>query len=204
MEYCQGIEPVMQPSPSLNKGGDCFCCSLNAGLKWLGREETLQESYDRFMADAYGGGKVLSNTWPTFYKALDNIYGIETVVEYIQPEFNLEWYSITFGNIKPAGEYFRRVEGYLRSGWVIFIEYNYAGSGPYNPQNGSINHADHFAILDGVKALWEPTQTEGCRAWTLYVHLVCSAKGAYWIKLDDLLIKHGAGAFIMARKELWV
>lgn len=57
IEVCHGIEPVPQPSPARNEGGDCFACAATAGLRFLypEREISLEEVWEKFVVEYYDG-----------------------------------------------------------------------------------------------------------------------------------------------------
>jgi len=105
----------------------------------------------------------------------------------------------------PGMDYTYRLEGYLRSGWMILTEIDFKGQGPVT-KDGYQNDTDHFVIIDGVKYCWEDNYDETGKWMSTslesYIHVVCSVKGTYWIKQRELLRKYGAVGWIMVRKEV--
>jgi hypothetical protein len=207
MEYIQNIEPFMQPHPKRNLGGDCFACALTAGLRFLNPDKVVDfnKVWEYFLFEHSEGKKTLNNTWSGMQSAIIEAsrdqFRVQGRTYIIRPEFNLNINSNNWWRFFPTPEYSMILEGLLRSGWVVFTNINFAGDGPINHE-GKLNHNDHFVIVDGVKTAWEKNPSiEWARTLKYYVHVVCSAKGAYWINLDDWLIKHGAAGWILMREE---
>jgi hypothetical protein len=103
-----------------------------------------------------------------------------------------------------ASDYTRRLEGWLRSGWIAITEINFAGGGAFENGLGRFRDSDHFVLLDGTREVWEKCRPDDpeCTARSLifYIHVVCSVKGAYWIKTKDLMLSHGAAGWWLIRK----
>lgn len=94
-----------------------------------------------------------------------------------------------------------RLEGWLSAGWLAIAQMNYAGAGPVNA-NGTHNSPDHFVCLDGQRHFWqESAVVKGAASFEHETHVVCSAKGVYWIDTADLVKKHGVGAIMLIRRR---
>jgi hypothetical protein len=205
-EFLLGIQPFPQPSPHKNPGGDCFACALTAALRHLFPERPLEfeVAWNYFMAEVYKSDqKQLNNTWPgmrrAMYQANSDGYRMSITSDIVRPNFDAEKWSHAWFQFVPVPEYTRRLEAYLRAGWVAVAEINYAGVGPSTP-DGKLNGTDHFVLLDGVKWEWVPFESGG-GFHREYVHVVCSAKGPYWIQTHDFLVKHGAAGWWLVRRE---
>jgi hypothetical protein len=209
IEVCLGVEPVLQPSPLRNPGGDCFACALTAALRWIYTKPDLpfDACWDFFMVDTAGGGRALSNTWPGMRAALyaasshfDEYGRLEITNDFVRPEFDPDmWSHVWFQGSTPG--YSHRLEGWLRGGWVALTEINMAGSGPV--VNGRWNVNDHFVVLDGIRSYWKPNEHfKGASSLESDVHVVCSRNGAYWTELRKFLFNHGAAGWWLVRKDL--
>ncbi len=206
MEHCNNVKPYMQPYPQRNVGGDCFACALTAGLQYLFPEEQVDfnKAWEYFLHENPDGKKHLDNTWRGMQNAIihaaQDKFRVHGETHIVRPEFNLEITSHNWWRFFPTQEYVRVLEGFLRSSWVVFTNINFAGAGAST--NGIKNSNDHFAIVDGVRTVWESIPAvEGAKTLRYYVHVVCSAKGTYWINADDWLEKHGAAGWILMRSE---
>jgi hypothetical protein len=205
-EYCHNIKPFLQPKPNKNQGGDCFACALTAALQFLFPDNPpdFETVWNYFLTKYKDSDKEgLHQSWPGMKKALQNArydgYRIDITYDVIRMEFNEAWSHAWFHKT-PVTEFTRRLEGWLRSGWVAVSEINMNGDGIYN--NGHFNTTDHFVILDGIKEIWEPWEgdPDGGSSLNNYIHVVCSVKGAYWIETRNLLVKHGAAAWWLCRR----
>lgn len=202
IEVCAGVEPVAQPSPARNPGGDCFACALAAGLRHLfpDRAPSLNTAWDFFRDDR----GVLSNTWPGFWHALGRAemagLATERTRDRVQPRaLEIETWSYPWALEIDEGEYVRRLEGYLRGGWIAATEIRHEGGGPYT-QEGLRRPTNHFVLIDGVRYGWE--REGGFGSLRHYVRVVCSAKGAYWIDADLFLRQHGGAGWILFRRDI--
>ena len=197
----------MQPHPARNQGGDCFACALTSALSFLFPERA--PSFDKtfgYFTDTYHNSEqqFTNNTWSgmkkAFLNALHDGYDIEDRIDMVRPAFErTDTWSYAFYYFIPSEDYIYRLEGWFRSGWIALAEINFAGRGAVNP-DGTINDSDHFVLIDGIRYGFEPMASGG-RQCNYYVHVVCSVKGAYWIKVDDFIQKHGAAAFRLIRRD---
>jgi hypothetical protein len=200
------VEPYLQPKPTKNPGGDCFACALTAALSNLFPENkpTFEQVWDYFYNNYYNSeNKGLHNSWTGMDKALFRAkvdYDIEHEYHFVQPVYDGTMRSNTFYmSMNLPNDYIRALEGRLSSGWIMLAEISYKGEGAFN-SNGQFNDSDHFVVIDGIKEEWERV-SETAKMLCLYVHIVCSVKGVYWIKVRDLLYKYGTGAWWCVRKN---
>jgi mannose-6-phosphate isomerase-like protein (cupin superfamily) len=144
-----------------------------------------------YMSDKKG----LNNTWSGMNKAIVEAYRdgyrVEHIKDIVKPEFNLDNFGYAWWSFYPETEYTTRLEAWLKSGWIAISEVSLNGV----EHIGSGYGTDHFVVVDGAKAVWEDNSLKH------YVHVVCSAKGTYWINTRDFLVKHGAAAWILIRKD---
>jgi hypothetical protein len=201
IEVCLGIAPVMQPSPHINPGGDCFACATAAGINHLfpDRPLSVEEAENLYKTEE----GTLSNHWAGYRSALYNAvtagYQIEIVADMITPQFDPQQWSYPWWSVRPEAEYARRLEGWLRGGWVALTEIRLDGHGPFD-EHGRAYSIDHAVLVDGIRMGWEPI-SELSSTVREYVHVVCSRKGAYWIALRDFLHNHGAAAWWLFRVD---
>lgn len=200
-EFCLNIEPFRQPQPVRNPGGDCFACAMTAALRHLFPERPVEflTAWNYFLPD---GRETPSNVWPgvraALWKAYSDGYRMEIAADLVKPDWDVETFSHSWWMHFPTGNYTRRLEGYLRSGFVAFAQIDFSGGGPLTPE-GKLRVPDHFILIDGVREGREPLPNGGA-VQMHYLHVVCSVRGAYWIKQDDLLIKHGAAGWWLVRR----
>lgn len=207
-EFCHNITPVYQPKPNKNPQGDCFACALTAALSFLFPENppNYESVWNYFMQKYYNSDKEgLYISWCGMKKALEKAkyeagYSLDITYDIVRPEFENEEYSHAWFRKIPFVEYTRRLEGWLRSGWVAFSEIDMHGNGPYTPE-GRFNETNHYVILDGIKEVWEPFDDGEGAMHNTYIHVVCSVNGVYWIKTRDLLIKHGSAGWWLCRRS---
>jgi len=201
-EFCLNVTPVLNPQPPITPGGDCFSCALTAGLSWLCPDRTLTvaRAIDYFRQD---DGHV-STSWPGMRRALvaayRDGYPIEYTADIVHPQMNPEMWSHAWWGWEPELAYARRLEGWLRSGWVAFTEINQAGGGMLTADL-KLNGTDHFVLLDGIRYVREPYPDGGGAAYNQYVHVVCSVKGGYWMRLQTFLRRHGGSGWWLARRR---
>ncbi len=204
IEVLLGVEPVLQPQPYRNPGGDCFACALTAALRWVYRKPDLDfdACWNLFR---YENGSGVTNTWPGMRKALyaadwafREIARLEIRSDVLTPHFDAEMFSHAWFSFYPISGYAERLEGWLRSGYVALCEISFAGGGPV--VGGGWNTTDHFVLVDGVRTFWKRLESGG---GTLEheVHVVCSAKGAYWLPLSKWLFDHGGAGWWLVRRE---
>lgn len=198
----------MQPLPEKNEGGDCFACAVTAAVRHLFPERPLEfdAAWSYFMAQTVSGEPFLDNAWPGIRRALVQVYRngylIETATDLVTPDWEPRTWDHAWWRTVPSlptEEYCRRLEAYLCAGWIAFATVDLYGLGP-TLESGNPNTINHFILLDGVKYERE-TVDSGTGRVVRWVHVVCSAKGAYWLTADDLLFKHGAAAWVLVRRD---
>lgn len=202
-----GVKPFPQPSPAKNPGGDCFACALKAAVDHLFPEKPADFDivWNAFMRETSSGDQQLSNTWPTMrsapYQLHRHGYSLEVHADLVMPSFNVEVWSHSWWQMEPENEWAYRLEAWLAAGWVALAEMNFAGAGLFSP-DGTMNTIDHFIVLDGQRHYWQRHATlQGAASLEHETHVVCSARGAYWIRTRDLLRKHGVAGLRLIRRE---
>lgn len=199
-EFFLNVAPCPQPQPPITPGGDCFACALVAALGHLCPERplTVHQAIDYFRQD---DGHV-STSWPGLKRALlaayRDGYPIERTADIVHPQMDADMWSHAWWGWEPELEYVRRLEGWLRSGWVAFTEINQAGEGMLT-SDLKLRGTDHFVLLDGVRYAREP-DAHGAN-YHQYVHVVCSVKGGYWMRCQDFLRRHGGSGWRLVRRN---
>lgn len=205
-EVLRNAVPVVQPSPAMNPGGDCFACALTAALRTLFPERDIQlrDVWNACMTGrAWGKDEpIINNNWKgmraNIYKAKSDLdLELETMVDFVQPHIDPEDWSCAWVGIGFGVDYTYRAEAWLAAGWLLLADIQFAGEGPLNSE-GQLRGTDHTVLIDGARNVWVPTASGSYLAHE--VHVVCSVRGAYWIKTMDLQRKHGAGAWRMVRR----
>lgn len=203
IERVAGVQPFYQPAPARNPGGDCFACALTAAVRHLVPERPVEFDtvWECFLIEPYGGGpKVLSNSWPTMRTAIYALgqhgYELETTKDLVS-EVRPDSWSHAWGLEIPEMAWAYRLEAWLAAGWVALAEVNFQGSGPWTGEYQ--NTIDHFVVLDGVRHYWK--KHDSGVSLEHDVHVVCSARGAYWIDAGDLLRKHGTAGLTLVRRD---
>ncbi len=207
-EVLRGAVPTMQPSPALNPGGDCFACALTSALRCLFPENDiqLQDVWNACKTGkAWGKDEpILNNNWKgmrdNIYKAKSDLgLHLETVVDFVAPYFNPEEWSCSWVYGAFGSTYTYRAEAWLAAGWLLLTDIHFEPTGPFNAE-GQMYSPDHTVLIDGARNEWRSHNDGGGAYLAHEVHVVCSVRGAYWIKTMDLQRKHGAGAWRMVRR----
>lgn len=191
---------VAQPSPRINEGGDCFACAAAAVSGYLGKSLTAQEANDLF-PDSPNGGK--SSSWTNLEQAFwslrhDHDVDLEMRWDMAGVEFDPRQFSYGWLFQLPGIEYVERLEAWLNAGWVALTEINYDGAGPVT--DFLRNATDHVVVLDGTRLSWVEHEG-GSSSYEGEVHVVCSAKGAYWMEHRELNMRYGAAGWLLVRKD---
>jgi hypothetical protein len=203
IEVLLGVQPVPQPTPHKNAEGDCFACAMTAALRHLYPERPISfdDAWQAFVDERTG---LVNNHWgwirTALYRLAGQGYEMEITSDLVAPQFNVERFSHAWWQMYPEGQYAHRLEGYLRGGWVAFTEINLDGKGPVSPE-GLLNSTDHILLLDGIRTGWHREEGKLGAALKHQVHVVCSAKGAYWIDLQTFLYRHGGSGWWLARRD---
>jgi len=219
------VKPFMQPNPHKNPGGDCFACSLKVVVDYLYPEKPLSfdDAFSCFEDETGGcgivdcgrkgkGNKFLSNHWSGFYRALQNLhdldYRLDWEIDVIHPEVDKDRWSYSFGWQVNEMEWHRRVDNWLRAGWIIVIEMSYESIVNLQPERkNKYFGTDHFAVVDGQREFWKehPRKEDGAYTGASgkhETHVVCSGKGPYWIDTGDLHHYHGVNGFYAIRRAV--
>jgi hypothetical protein len=217
IEFCHNVEEYLQPPEGRNPGGDCFACCLTAILKHFYPEENVDfnRTWDYFKK-CYSGEtekRALSNTWMGMYDAIiesirdeSHNFKLEYRREYVYPKVDIDWWSHGWRIEQGLQQCVYTLEGWLRSNWLAIVEMELNPSGIDGIRtDGLKQHTDHFAFIDGIRYGWKYKNMESIgRVGSFYAeaHVVCSAKGKRWISYEDLMRKHGVGAWLLVRKNV--
>lgn len=204
-EVLLGVKQFPQPSPKKNPGGDCFACALKAVVDHFYPDDPIpfDDAWNAWMRESMGGGKVLSNVWPTLHSAIYSLpdrYRLEREYDLPIGSVNIERYSHAWGLGISSTDWAHRMEAWLSAGWVAMIEMELEGHGPMRGEY--VNHTDHFAVVDGIRHYWKPhDHVQGAATLMHDAHVVCSARGSSWKEVGNLIWKHGvAGLFLVRRR----
>lgn len=208
-EVCHGIDPVPQPKPHLNPGGDCFACSTAAAVGWCCPEKgtpSIETVHEWFTREDRSGTPNLVNTWNSFRwafgRAKEAGYLIESRAWVLAPQWRPDQFSHGHFHFEPEMDYVQHVEGFLSAGWVGIASIRFDGSGLYTPDFG-IKPCDHNVVIDGARQVWRPFEDSSVKGASLRCELrgVCSVKGAYWMRAQDLFRRHGLAALWLVRRD---
>lgn len=198
-EFLLGVQPVMQPHPARNPGGDCFACSLTAAMRHLFPENppTFDEVWSWFETEYSTGGKTTDNTWEGMRRAMmrgTNRCPVEMTADAIYHAPRAwEWPNDYHMSLN-EGAWSTRLDAWLRAGYVALCCISFNGHGPYDSEY-RFGPCNHFVVVDGVRP--KPDTTADHRQ----IHVVCSVKGAYWEDEMLLLRRDGAGAWWLVRRR---
>lgn len=204
-EVLRSVAPFMQPKPPKNPGGDCFACAVTAVVRHLfpDRPISFEAAWDLFKEKNSSGTETLSHTWGSFQRVIWKLradgYPVEMRQDIVVPRIDLQHWSHPWWFSVPDDEWAYRLEAWLAAGWLAFAEMEFDGKGPYT-REGFINVIDHFIVLDGQRHFWKP-MGHGGSGLEHETHVVCSARGAYWMRTRDLLLKHGVAGLTLVRVD---
>lgn len=203
-EILLGVQHVPQPSPGINPGGDCFACATLAMVRHFWPDQTADISVADVVewwrnAPTTSGGVAMNNNMNWADRSLHNTpFDLDVYTDPFVPLINdhHQPHSPIWG---VGGKYAPRVEAYLAAGWVGFTDILFAPDAPHflkpKPEGGYWNTStDHNVLIDGLRTYVEGDK-EPYGAHVDEVHIVCSVKGGYWIRVDELLRSYG-GLFI--------
>lgn len=161
-------------------------------------------------------------------------YGFRTVLEKVSHEWGrieIEWDMVEPRFDSNGGHphwsypwryqdcglgYARRLEGWLRGGWVAFTEIRLDGGGPFDPgyqvEGGrhtvGLRGIDHFIVVDGVRHRYVETRDEETGAfkhgtWVDEIHVVDSSTRNItgWYETAPFTRAHGASSWWLARRD---
>ena len=216
IEVLAGAERVPQPQPAKNGGGDCFACATLAMMRHLFPEDppSFDQVWNWWVHTNPDDSRHLSNTWGqadavAAHARVDG-YPLEFTYDRVMPsELRTSVWSYAFPLEISTADYARRLEGYLRGGWLALTEIDADGRGPYSP-SGQRHSINHFVLLDGIRSGWsEPRDLESggtSRSLQHHVHVVDSSRaapegGAYWREIRRWLISHGGAGWALFRRD---
>lgn len=158
------------------------------------------------------------NTWSGFRDVLYRVshaWGkLEITFDMVEPHFDRHSGSPPWSfawRVQDLNlDYARRLEGWLRGGWVAWTEIAMRGGGPYTVKaDGSVwaNSIDHFILLDGVRYRYvEERDADGkfkYGRWSDEIHVVDSSSLNLtgWHETQQFTRKHGASSWWLARRD---
>lgn len=206
-EVCLNVPVIYQEKPTRNKGGDCFAYAFMAGLHHFYPENkiSLDDLWECFMGKYVGGDPCLCNSWnfykKTFIHLISQGYILEFKSDIVLPDYSdTDRWGYDYYHFNNHKEFFDRVYALISDGWLLLFSIDNDGRGPatWNAEEQKCykNSINHLVLVDGIKAQWDDVDgMEGCRAFHYYIHVVCSTKGEYWIRLDDFIYRNGAAAW---------
>lgn len=207
------VQPVMQPSPGVHPGGDCFACATLAMLRhWWPTEAaafSVADVVEWWRTQPVHGTdeKAVGNhiDWADrSLKAIPGPFDLDVVTDPFVPlvDDHRQMHSPIWG----VPHYAQRVEAYLAAGYVGFTTIRYAPDAPHmlspkpadDPGTGLYRgywnaSTDHIVLIDGHREFIR--ERDGGGTYITELHVVCSVKGSYWIEDRELLRWHG-GMFI--------
>lgn len=207
-EVCLGVAPFTQPSPARNPGGDCYACATYSLLRHFRPDsaETFDGVWNRYRFYAEDAPGVTypegterwytDNTWTGYGKVLTLLgkeYGLSHKYELIPPDYNVErrsapWFTGYLTSWHDA------LAAHIDAGHLLFTSIRFSPSG--QRQRGGLHDTDHAILIDGYRLVWVPAGIPGSLAQVIEYHVVCSARGAYWIDQDTLVWCHGFSSWI--------
>lgn len=159
----------------------------------------------------------VNNTWSGFPKVLEKAsreWGrLEVTWDMVEPHFDQQrgrpsWsYAWRFQDC--GIDYARRLEGWLRSGWVAWTEIKMHGGGPFTVDGEGVvwmNSIDHFLLIDGVRRRYvEESLDSGTRygSWKDEMHVVDSSSLNLtgWHDIMRFTRARGASSWWLARRD---
>jgi hypothetical protein len=159
----------------------------------------------------------VGNTWFGFEKVLNKASyewgGLEVTYDIVQPTFARSAqcsYPWRFQDL--SLDYTRRLEGWLRGGWVAFAEIKLDGGGPFiRHDDGSVwlSSIDHFVVIDGIRheyiAKHDPdTGAFKSGGWEDSIHVVDSSSRDItgWHRTMPFTRSHAASSWWLARRDV--
>jgi len=158
------------------------------------------------------------NTWSGFKDVIEKAgraWGrLEVTWDMVQPHFDHShghpsWsYAWRFQDLDL--DYTRRLEGWLRGGWVAWTEIKMHGGGPFSPGDDGcplLNSIDHFILLDGARHRYvEERDVDGkfqYGKWVDEIHVVDSSSLNLtgWHDTMKFTRSHGAASWWLARRD---
>lgn len=179
--------------------------------------DDLRRVYDAVSAEK--PGTTLCNTWTGFHDVIERAsraWGrLEITWDMVEPHFDRNhgrphWsYAWRFQDC--GDDYTRRLEGWLRGGWVAWTEIKMHGGGPFEPSPDDgrplLRSIDHFILIDGARHRYvEHRDTDGKfqhGSWCDEIHVVDSSSRNLtgWHDTTKFTRSHGAASWWLARRD---
>ncbi len=177
--------------------------------------DELRRVFDEVCAEK--PGTTVCNTWTGFKTVLEKAsreWGrLEITWDMVEPRFDSNhgspsWsYAWRFQDLDI--DYTRRLEGWLRSGWVAWTEIKMHGGGPFSPgaDGPLLNSIDHFILIDGIRHRYVEHRDENGKfeygSWKDEIHVVDSSSLDLtgWHDTMSFTRSRGASSWWLARRD---
>lgn len=177
----------MQPEHHLspNGRGDCYVCSAHAILKHFGREYTLEQLYAHWCKLGASNGATYTQTC-RFWRS---VRGFDAVTdppvdldELIMPNgMGRSFFSVT--------AMAKRVRVYLEAGYLVHSQ---CLSTPRREIGWDHPTSNHLVVIDGYREEFDLVEKmPGAQVLRSELHVVCSARGPYWIPVGEWVREQG-------------
>ena len=160
----------------------------------------------------------VNNTWSGFPQVLQKVShawgALEVTWDMVEPHFDQNHgrpsWSYAWRHQDLSLDYARRLEGWLRGGWVAWTEIKMHGGGPFTVDaEGKVwlNSIDHFILIDGVRHRYvEERDADGkfkYGSWKDEIHVVDSSSLNLtgWHETMQFTRSHGASSWWLARRD---
>lgn len=179
-------------------------------------EHELEAVYREVCADK--PKTTVGNHWTGFKDVLEKVsreWGrLEVTWDMVEPHFDRNGgtphWSYPWRWTDCGLEYARRLEGWLRGGWVAFTEVKLGGGGPFTVDDAGkvwMTGIDHFVVIDGVRHAYVETRNPDGSfhhgSWTDEIHVVDSSTRNItgWHRTLEFTRSHGASSWWLARRD---
>lgn len=188
---------------------------LRGGMSDVG-DASLESVYKEVSAEA--PKTTVNNTWGGFPEVLERVsheWGrLEITWDMVEPHFDRNHgrpsWSYAWRVQDLSLDYARRLEGWLRGGWVAWTEIKMHGGGPYKVDADGVvwmNSIDHFILIDGVRHRYVEERDENGKfqygSWKDEIHVVDSShlNLTGWHDTMKFTRSHGASSWWLARRD---
>lgn len=148
----------------------------------------------------------IQNTWNGMERALwearSDDWPIEIHFDMVVPQFDARQWGYGWPVVWAGDEYARRLEAWLSAGWLALTVVDMDARGPMI-DGTLLNSTNHFLVLDGTRARWEPTAYGGGSVMRSQVHVVDSSTRDItgWIDSQGWERGYGGTPWMLVRKD---